>query len=85
VAATAAPARDPAWPAARAGAFVAGPRPSGPARSLALKLYFLAMALGLVCSSGIVDYLAFASRRDRRLTLGLLAAGVILPVLALLV
>lgn len=49
-------------------------------RSLPLMVWFAALAVGLVAASGFGVYLAFAYKRDRRLVLGLLAAGVVIPV-----
>ena len=54
------------------------PHPSQP-----LKLFFFVMALGLITSTGLGIYLAFGYKRDRVTILGLLAAGAIIPLVAL--
>jgi hypothetical protein len=48
--------------------------------SQALKWMILFMAIGLTLSTLIGIYMAFAYNRDRRLILGLLFAGTVLPV-----
>lgn len=52
-----------------------------PHRSIALMIWFAALALGLFASTGFGVYMAFAYKRDRVTVVGLLAAGVILPIL----
>ena len=64
-------APSPAKPAAR-------PQPH---RSIPLMLWFAALAVGLVASTGFGIYMAFAYKRDRVTVLGLLAAGIVLPIL----
>ena len=66
----ASPAARPAKPAAHA----------SPHRSLPLMLWFAALALGLIVTTGIGVYMAFAYKRDRVTVLGLLAAGIVLPI-----
>ncbi len=69
----------------------AGARPAAtterPARptTMPLKIFFLMMALSLIVSSALGLWIAFTSKRDRALHVGLLVAGVILPVVLLLV
>ncbi|MGE5186905.1 MAG: hypothetical protein ACM31C_32865 [Acidobacteriota bacterium] len=43
-------------------------------------LWFAALAVGLVTTTGFGVYMAFAYKRDRALVLGLLAAGIVLPI-----
>ena len=50
-------------------------------RSYPLVLWFLALALGLLTSTGLGIYMAFAYKRDRVVILSLLAAGIALPVI----
>jgi hypothetical protein len=61
----------------------AAPPREGPHRSMVLMIYFLAMAIGLVFSSCIGIYLAFAYKRGRAVIIGLLAAGTIVPIVGL--
>jgi len=58
-----------------------------PARptTLPLKLFFTLMAISLIISSALGLWIAFTSKRDRALHVGLLAAGVVLPIVLLLV
>lgn len=60
------------------------PRPARPT-TMPLKIFFLLMALSLVASSVLGLWIAFTSKRDRALHVGLLVAGFILPVVLLLV
>jgi hypothetical protein len=53
--------------------------------TMPLKLLFTAMALALMTSSVLGVWIAFTSKRDRNLHIGLLAAGVVLPIFLLLV
>jgi len=53
--------------------------------TLPLKLLFLGMAVSLIVSSVLGVWIAFTSKRDRNLHLGLFVAGVVLPVVLLLV
>ena len=73
--AAAMPSRSPAAPAAAK----AAPR-AEPHRSLPLMLWFAALAVGLVASTGFGVYMAFAYKRDRATVVGLLAAGIVLPI-----
>jgi heme/copper-type cytochrome/quinol oxidase subunit 3 len=61
-----------------------GPERSGPSRSMMLELFFALMAVSLITSSCLGVYMAFQYKRDRRVIIGLLAAGVVLPVLFLM-
>jgi hypothetical protein len=49
-----------------------------------LKWYFAFMAFGVMTTTLIGIYMAFKYNRDRRLIWGLLAAGVVIPIAALL-
>jgi len=53
--------------------------------TLPLKLFFLVMALSLIVSSVLGVWIAFVSKRDRNLHIGLLALGLVLPIVLLLV
>ena len=55
-----------------------------PKEHLALKWYFCFMAVGLIATTFLGIYMAFKYNRDRRLIWGLLLAGVVIPLLALL-
>ena len=61
-----------------------GPRPAKPT-TMPIKLFFTLMAISLIASSVLGLWIAFTSKRDRRLHLGLLVAGVVLPIVLLLV
>ncbi len=66
------------------------PRPAPQAQAerpstLPLKLFFLVMALSLIVSSVLGVWIAFVSKLDRNLHIGLLALGLVLPVVLLLV
>lgn len=50
-------------------------------RSIPLMIWFAALGVGLVASTGFGIYMAFAYKRDRMTVLGLLAAGIVLPIL----
>lgn len=60
------------------------PQPERPS-TLPLKLFFLGMALSLIISSALGVWIAFASKRDQKLHIGLFIAGVVLPIVLLLV
>ena len=55
-----------------------GVEPSHP-----FQFFVLAMAAGMILSASLGVYMAFAYKNDKRIVIGLLAAGVALPVLAL--
>jgi hypothetical protein len=59
--------------------------PANKPTTLPLKLFFLVMALSLIVSSVLGVWIAFVSKRDRNLHIGLLVAGVVLPIVLLLV
>jgi len=61
----------------------AAPRPAPAPRSKVLIVFCLIMAVGLMTSTGLDIYMAFGYRRDRRVIVGLLAAGTVLPLLGL--
>ena len=68
----------------------AAPKPTAPVQgekpsTLPLKLFFLGMALSLIVSSALGVWIAFASKRDQKLHIGLFIAGVVLPIVLLLV
>jgi len=50
-----------------------------------VKWFFLAMCLALIASSVLGVWIAFASKRDLKLHVGLLVAGIALPTVLLLV
>ncbi len=50
-----------------------------------LVVVFVLMAVSLIVSSCLGVYMAFQYKRDRRVIIGLLAAGVVLPILFLIV
>ena len=52
--------------------------------TLPLKIFFLMMALSLIISSVLGIWIAFVSKRDQKLHIGLLIAGIVLPVVLLL-
>jgi hypothetical protein len=56
---------------------------AAPKENLALKWYFCLMAVGLMVTTLLGIYMAFKYNRDRRIIWGLLAAGVVIPLLAL--
>jgi hypothetical protein len=60
------------------------PRPEKPT-TLPLKLFFTLMAISLIASSVLGLWIAFTSKRDRGLHLGLLIAGFVLPILLVLI
>jgi hypothetical protein len=91
-----APRARPPAPKPQAAAAVAQPEPAhvdapappksgGPTRSMALELFFLLMAISLIASSCLGVWMAFQYKRDARIILGLLVAGVVLPILFLAV
>ena len=43
-------------------------------------MWFVGLAVGLVASTGFGIYMAFAYKRDRAVVLGLLAAGIVIPI-----
>lgn len=55
------------------------------ASTLPLKLFFTLMSIGLIVSTCLGVYMAFTPKRDRTLLGGLLAAGIVLPILLLMV
>lgn len=61
----------------------AGERPSKPTTG-PIKAFFLLMSLALIASTGTGMYIAFTSKRDRRLHVGLLAAGIVVPIVLLM-
>ena len=61
------------------------PPPKEKPTTMPLQLFFTLMALALVTSSVLGVWIAFTSKRDRNLHLGLFAAGVVLPIVFLLV
>lgn len=50
-----------------------------------IKAFFVLMALSLMASSILGVWIAFASKRDQKLNIGLLVAGLVLPLVLLLV
>jgi hypothetical protein len=60
------------------------PSAAAPGENLALKWYFCFMAVGLMVTTLLGIYMAFQYNRDRRVIWGLLSAGVLIPLLALL-
>jgi hypothetical protein len=58
-----------------------GERPT----TMPLKLFFALMAISLIASSVLGLWIAFTSKRDRKLHVGLLALGVVLPIVLLLI
>lgn len=63
----------------------AAPRP--PAQrptTLPLKIFFLLMAVSLIASSALGVWIAFVSKRDQKLHVGLFVAGIVLPIVLLL-
>ena len=59
------------------------PPAAKPHRSPLLIVFFLLMSVGLMLSTVLGVYMAFAYKRDRRVIWSLLAAGVALPLLGL--
>lgn len=57
----------------------------GAAPSWPLKWLVVLMSIGLIVTSVLGIYMAFKFNRDRRIIYGLLAAGIVLPVLLLFV
>ena len=55
----------------------------GPSRSMALEIFFLLMAISLISTSCLGVWMAFQYKREVRIIVGLLAAGVVLPILFL--
>ena len=53
--------------------------------TMPLKLFFTLMAISLIASSMLGLWIAFTSKRDRRLHAGLLVAGFVLPIVLLLI
>jgi hypothetical protein len=58
-------------------------RPHGPSPSQPLKFFFLLMAASLILSACLGVYMAVQYKRDRRVILGLLIAGTIVPIVLL--
>jgi hypothetical protein len=84
------PRRRPPRPAPPALAAAAAPHieaapaaPSGPSKSQPLVLFFVLMSVSLITSSCLGVWMAFQYKRDRRVILGLLVAGVVLPIVFL--
>jgi hypothetical protein len=85
------PVRKPPPPAAAPKADA--PKPDAPKpeaqpehhSTMPLKLFFLLMALALTTSSVLGVWIAFASKRDQKLHIGLFIAGLVLPIVLLLV
>ena len=50
-----------------------------------IRLYFILMSLALLSSSILGVWIAFTSKRDQKLHIGLFAAGLVLPIVLLLV
>jgi hypothetical protein len=50
-----------------------------------LKWFFVAMCLALITSSALGVWIAFTSKRDQKLHIGLLVAGIALPIVMLVV
>jgi hypothetical protein len=59
-------------------------KPARPS-TLPIKLFFTLMAISLIVSSALGLWIAFTSKRDRALHVGLLAAGIVLPIVLLVV
>jgi hypothetical protein len=58
-----------------------GAAPSGEhGPSTPLQAFFVLMSISLIVSSGLGVYMAFQYKRDRRVIVGLLVAGVVLPI-----
>jgi hypothetical protein len=57
---------------------------AGSRSSLALKWFMALMAVGLITTTLLGVYMAFKFNRDARLVGGLIALGIIIPVLALM-
>lgn len=55
-----------------------------PHRSMPLVIWFLVMAVGLMFSTGLGIYMAFAYKRDRVVIISLLVAGTAIPLVSLL-
>lgn len=74
-------------PAADHAAKPAAPKRERPAHptTMPIKLFFTLMAISLVASSILGLWIAFTSKRDRGLHLGLLVAGFVLPIVLLVV
>ena len=49
-----------------------------------LKVFFVLMSLGLIASTFLGLYIAFTSKRDRGLHVGLLVAGFVIPIVMML-
>jgi hypothetical protein len=64
------------------------PRPAGDSASRPttgpLKVFFTVMSLSLIASTLLGLYIAFTSKRDRTLHVVLLAAGVVIPIVLLM-
>ena len=80
--AAAAPAADATHADAAHADAPTGPRPDagGSSRSTPLVAFFLLMALSLITSSCLGVFMAFQYKRDRRVIIGLLVAGTVLPI-----
>ncbi len=73
----------PARPTAPAAEGEPRPGGGGPSRSVPLEIFFLLMAVSLITSSCLGIYMAVQYKRDRRVIIGLIAAGVVIPILLL--
>jgi hypothetical protein len=74
------PRKAPAQPKPDTASAPRPPERAGPHRSYPLLVWFFALALGLLTSTGLGIYMAFAYKRDRVVILSLLAAGIVIPV-----
>ncbi len=83
--------RPPGPPPSKSGASATPPRSEGAGEAphesgpspLPLKIYVLLMAVGLIATTLLGIWMAFKYSRDKRVVWGLLAAGVLLPVILL--
>ena len=60
------------------------PRPARPQRSTATKAFFVITALAVIATTMIGVVIALEARRDRRLVIGVLAAGTVVPLVLVL-
>jgi hypothetical protein len=78
------PAEAPAE--ARAEGPAEGPRPArSQPTTMPLKIFFTLMSFGLFASTLLGLYIAFNSKRDRGLHVGLLIAGLVIPIVLLVI
>ncbi len=59
------------------------PQPQRPT-TMPLKIFFLLMAVSLIASSVLGVWIAFVSKRDQKLHVGLFILGIVLPIVLLL-